>query len=30
VRPGAPGCPPVISGDTNPFSAFAITCASSY
>src|SRR5262245_52515373 len=30
VRPGAPGCPPVVSGDTNPFSAFAITCASSY
>src|SRR5688572_7806652 len=30
VRPGAPGCPPVVSGDTNPFSAFAITCESSY
>src|SRR5262245_28503439 len=29
VRPGAPGCPPVVSGDTNPFSAFAITSASS-
>src|SRR3954468_22966423 len=29
VRPGATGCVPVISGATNPFSAFAITCASS-
>src|SRR5215216_4422065 len=30
VRPGAAGCPPCwVSGETVPFSAFAIKCASS-